>query len=105
MTDSFNGLTPAQAEVLALLSEEAAEVIQAVQKIMRHGINSVNPTKPFRSNIQHLCKELGDLAVAKALCSKYIYGVSELDIEARQSKLRRIDRWLHHASAEGILPE
>ena len=43
----FNSeLTPDQAERLFLLAEEAAEVIQAVTKILRHGYESHNPDKP-----------------------------------------------------------
>ena len=43
MQDHFNGLTPAEAERLAMLAEEAAEVIQAVGKILRHGYASYHP--------------------------------------------------------------
>ena len=42
----FNGLTPSQAERLAILAEEANELAQAAMKILRHGYESVNPDKP-----------------------------------------------------------
>lgn len=41
----FNNLTPAEAERLAYLSEECAEVIQIIGKILRHGYESRDPTK------------------------------------------------------------
>ncbi len=43
MQDHFNRLTPAEAERLAMLAEEAAEVIQIVGKILRHGYASYHP--------------------------------------------------------------
>jgi hypothetical protein len=101
---SFNELTDAQIEVLTLLSEEAAEVVQDVAKILRHGLYSYDPTKPNGiDNLEHLCKELGDLEAAKELCSKYIRGFHKTLIEnSKRSKLVSIDQWLHHASAEGL---
>ena len=33
----FNGLTPAEAERLALLMEECGEVVQIIGKVLRHG--------------------------------------------------------------------
>lgn len=44
----FNGLTPAEAERLALLSEELGEAQQAIGKILRHGYDSSNPVDPGR---------------------------------------------------------
>ena len=40
MSDHFNGLTPVQAELLALLSDECGELVQIIGKIMRHGLDS-----------------------------------------------------------------
>jgi hypothetical protein len=42
---SFNELTPAEAERLAYLTEEMAEAIQIIGKILRHGYESRDPTK------------------------------------------------------------
>ena len=71
----FNGLTPAQAERLAMLAEECGEVIQVVGKILRHGYDSYHPdqqgTPPeYRyTNRKALGNELTDLlAVAASLC-------------------------------------
>ena len=40
----YNELSPAQAERLAYLLEECAEVIKAGTKILRHGYASYDPT-------------------------------------------------------------
>jgi hypothetical protein len=37
---SFNQLTDAEAERLALLAEECGEVVQVIGKILRHGYES-----------------------------------------------------------------
>lgn len=43
MSDHYNKLTPAEAERLAMLAEECAEVIQIVGKVLRHGYESCHP--------------------------------------------------------------
>jgi len=47
-------------EVMDILQEECAEVIQAVSKISRFGLNNFKPGKP-KTNLEHLEEELGDL--------------------------------------------
>ena len=59
--DHFNKLTPAQAERLAMLAEECAEVIQIVGKILRHGYESYHPETPQETNRDMLEDEVGDL--------------------------------------------
>jgi len=56
----FNGLTPAEAERLAMLAEECGEVIQAVGKILRHGYESKHPDTGV-TNRDHLTKEMDDV--------------------------------------------
>lgn len=54
-------LSPRTLELLEILQEEAAEVIQAVSKIKRFGTHSFHPDDPLRiTNIEHLGIELGD---------------------------------------------
>ena len=43
MDESFNALSPAEAERLAYLMEELGESIAAAGKVLRHGYESVNP--------------------------------------------------------------
>ncbi|PCJ24121.1 MAG: hypothetical protein COA96_10270 [SAR86 cluster bacterium] len=56
----FNGLTPAEAERLAMLAEEAAEVIQIIGKILRHGYENFHPDAPETTNRELLAMEVGD---------------------------------------------
>jgi hypothetical protein len=59
----FNGLSNAQAELLDMLAEEAAEIGVAIGKIKRHGYDSYHPNRVFKSatNRTDLEKEIGDL--------------------------------------------
>ena len=65
MSKFQNDLTPAEVERLALLAEEAAEVIQVVGKIIRHGYESTHPNggKNNRELLEH---ELSDLIWTEA---------------------------------------
>lgn len=99
MADYFNGLSPAQAERLALLLEELGEAQQAIGKILRHGYESYNPTVPLAdrlSNRQALERELGDVMAAMGMLS------AEGDIDAsevfraKERKLLALKPWLHH---------
>jgi NTP pyrophosphatase (non-canonical NTP hydrolase) len=47
-------------EVMDILQEECAEVIQAVSKVSRFGLDNKKPGKPL-TNKEHLEVELGDL--------------------------------------------
>lgn len=98
MTDHFNGLSSAEAERLALLVEECAEVIQAATKVLRHGYESQNPMRETScpTNRMDLVSELGHLEHAvHRLCEAG--DVESLGIVASaQSKAERIGRWLHH---------
>lgn len=62
MTDNFNALTPAETERLAMLAEEAGEIVQMVGKILRHGYESFHPEdKEQVSNRVLLRNEIKDL--------------------------------------------
>lgn len=65
MTNHFNNLTPAEAERLAMLAEECAEVIQIIGKIQRHGYDSYHPNDPRTTNRDLLAKELADVDSVK----------------------------------------
>lgn len=53
-----NIMNTAQTEILNIAQEECAEVIQAISKINRFGIDAVHNN---RSNRDHLEEEIGDL--------------------------------------------
>lgn len=60
-TKHFNNLTPAEAERLAMLAEECAEVIQIVGKILRHGYDSYHPDDNTITNRDMLAEELREI--------------------------------------------
>ena len=49
-----------ETEILSIAQEECAEVIQAISKCFRFGLDNVKPGKP-KTNREHLEEELGDL--------------------------------------------
>lgn len=95
MSDHFNKLTPAEAERLAMLAEECAEVIQIVGKILRHGYESHHPETPNVTNRDLLGKELIDLAAVE------VEMIDRKDIASRQfgclgRAWQRKLRYAHH---------
>lgn len=69
-------------EILDMLAEEAAEVIQIIMKINRHGIESYHPDDPSRSNRDLLKEELTDLFAMIGETERNIVGnIKSADIE------------------------
>lgn len=100
----FNRLSPAQAEALALLSEECGELQQIIGKILRHGLWSEHPNTRV-PNQHSLTHEVGDV-----LASLRIAEVQRLIdwagvITARDHKLLKVRRYLHHAKVQTELPD
>ena len=91
----FNQLSDAESERLYLLAEEAAEVIQAIGKILRHGYESTHPDGGH-TNRYLLEKELGDVshAMLRMIREKDI-NEYHIDIE-RQKKATTVKKYLHH---------
>lgn len=106
MRESFNKLSDAEDERLAILSEECSEVIKAVCKIQRHGYESYNPTletdeERSPTNRETLQRELGDLQLAIELMT-FAGDVDANDIVRWQErKGNSIKRWTHHQPSEG----
>jgi NTP pyrophosphatase (non-canonical NTP hydrolase) len=79
-------------EVMDILQEECAEVIQAVSKISRFGIDNFKPGKP-KTNREHLEEELGDmLAMIDILIVKGIVSSDNLEI-AKLAKIEKLKKW------------
>jgi NTP pyrophosphatase (non-canonical NTP hydrolase) len=79
-------------EVMDILQEECAEVIQAVSKISRFGIDNVKPGKP-KTNREHLEEELGDmLAMIDILKEQGIVSSTALD-NAKYAKIEKLKKW------------
>lgn len=92
----FNELKPAQAEALALIAEECAEVIQIIAKIQRHGLESCHPDSR-ELNYDTLQKEIGDVMAAFRIGEVQFLINWGLVIKARDRKLMRVQQYLHHA--------
>ena len=95
----FNKLTPAESERLALLIEEAGEVIQAATKVLRHGWNSYDPTLPpgkAMSNRASLEKEMGHYEHA----TRRMFSAVDVDCTIVghycDRKADTIGQWMHH---------
>lgn len=94
----FNKLTPAEAERLALLMEECAEVVQICGKILRHGYESFNPADNSRTtNRKLLEREVGHVNFAVSLMSD---DTNDLDDDAIGNsfyeKSLNVWKYLHH---------
>ena len=79
-------------EVMDILQEECAEVIQAVSKIRRFGIEGRHPDKPY-NNREHLEEELGDmLAMIDILMVNDIVSWGNLH-QAKRAKIEKLKKW------------
>lgn len=100
---SVRTLSEAEAERLAMLAEECAEVIQIVGKILRHGYESFHPNNPSVTNRELLDDELGDVrAIAKRMIAE---GDIEGDFDLSDSNAvwKRKLSYTHHQSAKPLL--
>ena len=79
-------------EVLEILQEECAEVIQAVSKCFRFGIYTVSPITN-ESNKDHLTEELGDLIAMINLCVEFGIVDSKQIMEASAAKIDKLKKW------------
>lgn len=97
MLYNFNELTPAETERLGILSEEMAEVIQVIGKILRHGYESHNPLdENSLSNRENLEKEIGDVELAIYMMAEAADVYRNNIDKARIKKGKKIGMWLHH---------
>lgn len=95
--EHFPELTPVEVELLALLAEECGELVQAIGKILRHGLTSYHPEHPDQSNRARLAHEMGDVRAAMILvCEAGIVAKTRVH-ERADDKLRRVNDYLHHA--------
>ena len=79
-------------EALGILQEECAEVIQAVSKIRRFGIDNYKPGKP-KTNREHLEEELGDLyAMIEILQDMDIVSWTNIE-KAAEAKKEKLKKW------------
>ena len=85
-------MDPQTKEAMDILQEECAEVIQAVSKISRFGLDNFKPGKP-KTNREHLEEELGDLmAMIDILQEMDIVSFSKID-QAAEAKIEKLKKW------------
>lgn len=79
-------------ETMDILQEECAEVIQAVSKCRRFGLNNIKPSKD-RTNLECLEEEIGDLmAMIDILVDKNILLWDNLEL-AKKAKKEKLKKW------------
>jgi NTP pyrophosphatase (non-canonical NTP hydrolase) len=79
-------------EILDITQEECAEVVVAVSKISRFGLDNYKPGKP-KTNRQHLEEEVGDLlAMVDLMLEHDIIDNSSVEL-ARVAKKEKLKLW------------
>lgn len=93
-------VTEAERELLEMLAEEAAEVVQAVTKVLRHGWMNHHPGNLEMTNRGHLCKELLDLMGVAYEIFKEDLPMRFPSTEALESVWAAKLRWTHRQGYE-----
>jgi NTP pyrophosphatase (non-canonical NTP hydrolase) len=85
-------MTPKETEILNILQEECAEVIQMVSKCRRFGIDTdhLKANKPNRSK---LTEEIGDVLAMINLCIRYNIVDQSQVIIAQEQKYKKLEQW------------
>jgi len=88
----MNELNENNNEVMDILQEECAEVVQAVSKIRRFGIDNAKPNTQY-TNRDHLEDEIGDLlAMIDILMVNDIVSWGHLH-QAKRAKIEKLKKW------------
>ena len=88
-------------EVMDIAQEECAEVIQAISKIRRFGIDNAKPGTNY-TNREHLEEELGDmLAMIDILTINNIVSWGNLH-KAKRAKIEKLKKWSNIPNLENI---
>ena len=86
-------------EILDITAEECAEVIVAISKINRFGLDNYKPNKPL-TNRHHLEEEVGDLLAMITLMVEHGVISSEGVDVARVAKIEKLKQWSNIFSKE-----
>jgi NTP pyrophosphatase (non-canonical NTP hydrolase) len=79
-------------EILDITQEECAEVVVAVSKISRFGLDNYKPGKP-KTNRQHLEEEVGDLlAMVDLMLEHNVIDLDSVEL-ARVAKKEKLKLW------------
>ena len=94
------GLSDAERELVEMLAEEAAEVVQVCMKILRHGLESHHPNTPTIDNAELLEDEVEDfLCVLHQLRKRSVVVASLREDDAERRWLGKKVRWTRHQSS------
>jgi NTP pyrophosphatase (non-canonical NTP hydrolase) len=85
-------MTPKETEILNILQEECAEVIQMVSKCRRFGIDT-DHLKANKPNRLKLTEEIGDVLAMINLCIKYNIVDQSKVIVAQENKFKKLKDW------------
>jgi NTP pyrophosphatase (non-canonical NTP hydrolase) len=81
-----------QKEIMLIAQEECAEVVQAISKVFRFGMDDVHPTT-MKSNKDSLEEEVGDLLCMIELMQEYdIINASNV-LNANVKKRNKLKQW------------
>jgi len=89
-----------QSEVMRITQEECAEVIQAISKVFRFGIDEVYEGQ---SNKQRLASELGDLQCMINLVKQFGVVSEEEIYKAELNKRNRLCMWSNIFTKEEVV--
>jgi NTP pyrophosphatase (non-canonical NTP hydrolase) len=79
-------------EIFDITQEECAEVVVAISKISRFGIDNYKPGKPL-TNRQHLEEEVGDLLAMIDLMRDFgVIDMKSVEV-ARVAKIEKLKQW------------
>jgi NTP pyrophosphatase (non-canonical NTP hydrolase) len=80
-------------EILSILQEECAELIQMVSKIRRFGEGAVHPEIPNKTNLTRFCEELGDvLALIEILEAHDYINIDHVNM-LKHEKFDKLKKW------------
>lgn len=79
-------------EIMNILSEECAEIIQAISKCNRFGLHNTKPGVQV-TNAQHLEGEIGDLAAMIELLQEMGVVSAEGISAAKAAKFKKLEQW------------
>ncbi|MBL4730757.1 MAG: hypothetical protein JKY28_05265 [Sulfurimonas sp.] len=92
--------------LLVCLSEECAEVQQAISKSLRFGLDNFHPISKKTNHID-ICNELNDvIAVVTLLIREGLLDFEIINnIEDSVNKTEKIEKWMKNSTEQGILDE
>ena len=93
---SASGLSSYQDELLEILAEELAELIQEKSKIFRFGLNNSSHHVKDKSHLECLIQEMGDVICMIEMVRSNL-NISKEELEyAKQKKAEKVVKWMNN---------